>query len=395
MTETTTTTTKKAPEVLTDPATMQGEALAKFNAMTPSQQTIYRARYAAQAATEALAKAKKDEEDARTNAKRTRYLEAGEKKLAQALRLGEIAEADLPAKIATLAITGTGAVAFDVQAPATVREELKVTPEESAPMIARIKEAAKKAAPAGTSTAKTVPAPSFTLGYELRGLKKADFLPPNDGGRPDATLTALILRYGQVLPFTVLPATAEGKYPIFDGKRRFHLLKEDETVAAVILSGFPDEGTQEAVELAVNRARSLNVLRAGQIITAARAAKKSDTQIRVETGLKTGEVEKYASALSLPPAILQGIKDGRITANTALSITKQPAHIQERLAADFADRRGKETESAPARITEADVDALRTAQSEAAIKRDGAALSELTQGVTQEDATGGGTPVNP
>lgn len=394
------TTTATAPAKLKKPENMTPEEKLAFDKLSPSQQALHNARVAAQDATDALALAKKLEEDARATAKRTRYLEQGERKLSAALRNGEIKDEELEATIATLAVSGTGAVAFNIKPPATIREELKPTPEEIAALAPRIREAAKKAAPAssGGSSAAKIPAPTFKLGYELLGLKKAQLVAPTDGARPDATLSALVHRFGQVLPFIVLPANEAGLYPIFDGKRRYHLLGDDETVAAVILSGFPDEYTQEAAEMAVNRARSLNVFRAGEIITRSRARGKKDTELRADMGFKTGEVDKYASAVSLPPVILDGIRAGVITANTALAIGKQPKHIIERLAAEFTERKAKETATAPARITEADVEAVRTANSQAAVKRDAEQLSALTNGVTQEDATGaagGETQVNP
>jgi hypothetical protein len=378
----------KTEERLKKPEEMNTEEKAKYDALSPSQQTVYRARLAAQEATEALATAKKEEEDARTKARRDRTITAAEKKLASALRSGEIKEDALDAAIKSIAITGAGAVSFNVKPPTTVREELKPTDEETAAIRARVIEAAKRSAPASTGGTRTIPAPTFKLGYELKGVTKANMIAPTDGARPDATLSALVHRFGQVLPFILLPANEAGLHPIFDGKRRYFLLKDDETVAAVVLSGFPDEYTTEAAEIATNRARSLNVFRAGEIITRARVRGKKDTEIRADMGFKTGEVDKYASAVSLPPVILEGIKAGRITANTALLIGKQKPHIIERLAAEFTERKGKETEKAPARITEADVEAMRTANSEAAVKRDAGQLSALTSGVTQADATG-------
>jgi hypothetical protein len=385
-------------ERLKKPEDMTPEEKAKYDALAPAQKTIHNARVAAQEAQDALTAANKAEEDARTQARRDRTITAAEKKLASALRSGEIKDENgqLEAAIKSIAITGAGAVSYLVKPPTTVREELKPSDEEIKAIAERVREAAKRATPAASTSGgrKSIPAPTWKLGYELKGLTKAQMMPPTDGGQPDASLAALVHRYGFVLPFTVLPANEQGLHPIFDGRRRYHLLNDTETVAAVVLSGFPDEATQEGAEVAVNRARSLNVLRAGEIITRARTRGKSDTDIRADMGFKTGEVDKYAKALNLPAVIVQGIKDGRVTANTALLIGKQPAHIVEKLAADFTKRRAEETEKQPARISEADVEALRVAGSQEAIKRDASTLTALTGAVQPEDATGAAS-VNP
>lgn len=401
--QTTTGGKKNAPERLKKPEEMNAEERAKYDAMSPAQRGVYDARLAAQAATDMLAEAKRLEDEARTQARRQRALDAGEKKLVAAVRSGEINLADeangvntLRSKIKSLVVTSTGAIAYDVAPPTTVREDLKVTDAEAEAMIPRIQEAAKKAATTSSTPRQTsMPAPSYTLSHSLSSLTREQLLPPTDGGRPDGALAALIQTYGHIMPFTVLPADASGKYPIFDGKRRYHLLKEGESIPAIIISGFPDEGTAELAEIAVNRARSLNVLRAGEIVTRTRTRGKDDAYIRKVTGMRTGEVEKYASASALPPVIVQGIKDGRITSNTALLITKQPQHIKDALAVDFTKRRAEETEKAPARLTEADVEAARSTQSAAAVNRDGAQLSAFTNAVTTEDATGGGGTENP
>jgi hypothetical protein len=374
-----------------EPDGMSPEELKAYEAKSESAKAVYLAQLGAQTAQDALEKAKADELKARDTAKRSRAIEAGVKRIVSAVRGGEEKLENVLALLANLAQTSTGATVFKTDGLTEGFTSLNVTAGEAAALYPRIEEESKKAAPSGggggTSPAR-IPTPTYSLSHSLALVTKDQLEEPTDGGRPDATLAALFRIYPAISPLLLLPGTDGGRYRIFDGKRRYYLLDEKTSYPAVIVSGFPDEGTQEAAEIAVNRGRTLNVLRTGEVIARARTRGKSDADIRRLMGMKTAEPQKYASAATLPAPLAEALKSGRMTPTTALLLAKSSKSVVEAVTRSYEERKGKETADAPARVTEADVDEARQAGAKDAIERDTPTLTGLTGGVSGEDATG-------
>lgn len=374
-----------------EPDGMSPEELKAFEAKGEAAKAVYRAQFAAQDAQDLLEKARANEIKAREDAKRSRAIEAGVKRIVSAVREGTQTLADVPALLRNLAQTATGATVFKTEGLTEGFTSLKVTEDEVKALAPRIEEESKKAAPSGggggTSPAR-IPTPVYSLSHSLALVTKAQLEEPTDGARPDATLSTLFRIYPAISPLLLLPSTEGKGYRILDGKRRYYLLDDKTSYPAVIVSGFPDEGTAELAEIAVNRGRTLNVLRAGEVITRARTRGKSEADIRRLTGMKTAEPEKYASAASLPAPLADALKSGRMTPTTALLLAKSSKSVVEAVTRGYEERKGKETADAPARVTEADVDEARQAGAKDAIERDAPTLKGLTGGVTGEDATG-------
>lgn len=378
---------------------MNADEKAAFEKKGAGAQAEYMAKLMLQTAQDNLDKVRADAEAEATRKRKERELTAGVRKIVAAVRAKELVldeatpENDtVKTALQNIVITGTGAVAFNVKPPTEVRSKVELSTEELEAAYTQIKAEATKPEGAPKSSTPKIVAPTFTLSHSFALLPREAFVQPTDGGRPDAAIIGAHNRYGHILPFIATPVEGEdGLYNLLKGRRRFFLLKEGEVVPTVIVQGFPDEYTQEAAEIAATRTDSLNVLRAAEVIERSRRRGKTDSNLRSDMGFKTGEVDKYAALLVLPQAIRDGIRDGRVAVNTALTLARQPKGIQDKLAADFADRRAKETPSNPARLTEADVDAARSSNSEAAVKRDTPLLNALTDTVKPEDVTGTST----
>jgi ParB-like chromosome segregation protein Spo0J len=237
------------------------------------------------------------------------------------------------------------------------------------------------------STGSSLPAkPAYELTHELKLVKKADFDNPGVSTAPDNTLSNSTRRYGMIAP--ILARVGEsGKLVVMDGKRRLALAGDEDNIPVVVVSGFPDEDTAERAEVTVNRVRSLNILSVANALTRMRTRGVADTEIRRDMGFKTGEIDKITSIVtSLVPALSEALTAGNITASVALSIAKLPKGLQNELAKTYADK--VKANPSQARISEADVEAVRQKRAADAAKRDTPTLGGLSGAVSGSDATG-------
>lgn len=356
--------------------------LKKIEEMNAEERAAYEKKSEAAKATYAAQLQVQDAEDRVAEIKaaqaRTKTLKAEEREITKAVRDKTLSLQDAETRIR--AITGGSLQNKGIQAT-------HFPAEEATAMIERVRAAAEKGAKA-PATPKAV-APTFALTHTLLNLTRAQLLAPTDGGRPDATLSSLVNQYGLVAPLLVTSDFTEPKgdaiYQILDGARRYHLIPDVKeglplsTVPAVLVTGFPDALTVEAVGAALNRGRSLNILRLAETISRMRAAGKNDADIRRAIGLKTGEVEKYARTLSnVPEVIRAAIERGAVSQATVLEVAKLPRAVADRLAVDYAK---KLSEDADARLTEADVDEARQGATREVVARDAATLNKAAASV--------------
>ena len=226
--------------------------------------------------------------------------------------------------------------------------------------------------------------PAYELSHSLVMAKKADFIEPTDGGRPDSTLANNLRRKGFIMPLLVAvvypptdtPEVSQVKYKILDGKRRFWVMNDEDSYPAVIVTGFPEPSEQEQVEVIVNRVRNLNILSTAETLNDMRTRGVKDTEIRRDMGFKTGEIDKITSIVTLREEFQDALREGAITPNVAIQLAKLPKALRGELAKDYATRK---KEDANARISQANVDEMRQRRQADAVSRDNSALSDLAE----------------
>lgn len=256
-------------------------------------------------------------------------------------------------------------------------KELGVPEEEQVKVFERIKTDSVKG-----SSSRLIPAkPAYALSHSLVSVKRSDLIEPNDGGRPDTTLSNVMRRKGMIQPILVAPVMPkkEGEpilYRILDGKRRFWVMNEEDSYPAVIVTGFPDSKEEEQAEVIVNRVRNLNILSTARSLETLKAQKMTDTDIRREIGFKTGEIDKILSITELGADFQEALREGALTPNVALALAKLPKDLRGELAKDYAERKKAD---ANARISEANVEDMRSRRAAEAIKRDTPTLSGLAE----------------
>lgn len=372
---------------------MTGDEKAAYLKKSEAAKAEYQAKLQLQDAQDRL-------EEVKAAQGRHKTLKAEEREITKAVKDGSLTIEAAEKRIR--AITGGSLQAKGIQATDFPEDEATA-------MLERVKAAQSKATASPAARASKVVAPTFTLTHTLLNVSKSQLLPPTDGGRPDATLSSLMAQYTMVNPLLVTTdfATAQGAgvYRLIDGSRRYHLLPEIEegkpvpTYPAVLVTGFPDELTLEAAAAAINRGRSLNVLKLADTITRMRAAGKNDADIRRAIGLKTGEVEKYANTLSnVPEVIRAAVTRGAVSPATLLEVGKLPRAVAERLAVDYAKKLSEDKE---ARLTEADVDTARQGATREVVARDASTLNAAAATVpdapssAQDGSGAAGTAVEP
>lgn len=232
--------------------------------------------------------------------------------------------------------------------------------------------------------------PAYELTRLLVSIKKGELIPPTVTTLPDSTLANSVRRYGMIEPLLVR-AEPDGKpgYVIMDGKRRYHLLPDDEEFSVLVVAGFPDEDTAERAEVTVNRVRSLNVLSLANTLNRMRVRGITDTEIRRDMGFKTGEIDKLTSVITnLVPELGTALAEGNITPSVALSAAKLPKGLQAELVKVYKDR----VKATPtlARISESDVELIRQKRAADSAKRDAPTLGGLAGSVSPDDAKSAG-----
>lgn len=368
---------------------MTAEEKTAFDALSETQKQKHNINYQLQESKKALAALKETEKAEKEQKKADREKETAIKTIIADLKKGEITEEAIPARLDIIGVKDA---------------------EEIASLTDRIKKGATIRQQTITPTK-----PAFTLSHSFLHLKKSDFLTPTDGGRPDITLQNLVKKYSFIEPFLVRPVSIpvtpgdgipEGttieKYYIINGKRRYWLIPDpvkgdngemtEELIPCVIVTGFPDETTEEKAEIVVNRGRSLNVLSTAQGLLKLQQRGIENRDLRIDLGFRTGEIEKLTSVFTkLNGEIQTLLKSGGLVESTAMEIAKLPASSQAEIYSDYLKRL---KEDANARITETHVSEMRQKRAKEAIRRDTPELNGLTGQVADFEGTGAENAAN-
>lgn len=366
----TTTTEKRTPVRYKSISEMNETERAAYDKLTPFDKLRHEAKLQKQQADDKLKELKAQEDVTKAENKAKREKETKIKNIVNEVKGG------------TLVIEKDGVLQTEVLAPKL--DAIGIPKDEQAALMEQIQKDSKKSQPSLTP-----PRPTWTLSRSLGRIKKENFIVPNDGNRPDVTLTNSVRKYGIIYPFLVRQVIkpnplVEGEFItdnyIADGKRRYWLLAEGEEMDCIIISGFPSELVAQKAEIVVNRVRSLNALSTADALQDMKTRGIEDGELRSDLGFKTGEIQKLLSILDTLITPLQDIlRKGNMTPAVAFSIAKLPKNLQETLNQTFIKRVSEGGKNN--RVTEADVDGLRQERTNEALARDESLLNSITGGV--------------